>query len=148
MLFFTFIYSICAFAVLGADAKAGEGFAAFWSMVMAISVAVGGTMVFRKYQTEAAVGFLLGMLAMMSQLIFLLFCVFASYAGEEEFKSVSTTDQTFATFAFFLFLSYVITAVGLFSFRADLLPQDNNVVSKPVVNTSAGPGGPVATVQV
>jgi hypothetical protein len=117
-------------------------------MCLSISIAVGGTMVFRKYQTEAAVGFLLGMLCMMAQLIFVLFCVFASFAGLETGKEIKTTDQTFAAFAFFLFLSYVVTASSLWLFRADLLPNDASVVSKPQVKTSVGAGGVAGSVQV
>ncbi|GMI18558.1 hypothetical protein TrLO_g8939 [Triparma laevis f. longispina] len=139
VLFFSFIIVICSFAVL-AQTSAGEGFAAFWSMIMVVCVAAGGTMVFRKYQTEAAVGFLLGVTGMMAQLFFLLFIVFCAFAGEEAYGSTSTTDRTFAAFAFFLMTSYTVIASSLFIFRADLLPAANNVVAKqevPAVSTTA-----------
>ena len=107
-------------------------------MVLVIATACGGTAVFRKYQTEAAVGFLLGITCMMAQLFFLLFVVFASFAGSEDYGSVSTTDRTFAAFAFFLMTSYIVVAGSLFAFRSDLLPVDNNVVANPGAQSSAG----------
>ncbi|GMI37020.1 hypothetical protein TrCOL_g2539 [Triparma columacea] len=143
VLFFSFINVICSFCVL-AQSPAGEGFAAFWSMSMVVSVAVGGTAVFRKYQTEAAVGFLLGTTAMMAQLFFMMFCVFASY--KPELASASATDATYAAFSFFLMLSYMVLSISLFKFRADLLPKDPGLINavvtgggKPGVATTAAP---------
>eukprot|EP00520_Triparma_pacifica_P019327 CAMPEP_0118658610 /NCGR_PEP_ID=MMETSP0785-20121206/14663_1 /TAXON_ID=91992 /ORGANISM="Bolidomonas pacifica, Strain CCMP 1866" /LENGTH=136 /DNA_ID=CAMNT_0006551645 /DNA_START=128 /DNA_END=538 /DNA_ORIENTATION=+ len=126
-----------------AQSPAGEGFAAFWSMSMVVSVAVGGTMVFRKYQTEAAVGFLLGTTSMMAQLFFMMFCVFASY--KPTLASASATDSTYAAFSFFLMISYMVIAFSLFKFRADLLPTDPGLIKAVVTSSQGGVGGVTTT---
>ena len=59
---------ICSFSVASTvKSNRDLGFSAMWSLFMVVAVAIGGTMVFRKYQTEGAIGFLVGVCAMMGQ---------------------------------------------------------------------------------
>ena len=135
--FFSFINVITSFCVV-AQASAGEGFAALWSSFMVVAVAIGGTMVFRKYQTEAAVGFLLGVTGMMAQLFFMLFCVSFSFAGVEHVSSVSRTVSAYAAFAFFLMISYAVVALALFVFRSDILPTAPSAAKNNEMNKQMG----------
>jgi len=67
-----FIYSICAIALAVENDSGDEadneaiGFAGIFTMLLSIALAIGGTMVMRKYQTELAVGFFLGVVLMMA----------------------------------------------------------------------------------
>jgi len=98
-------------------------------MFMTVSVALGGTAVFRKYQTPGAVGFLLGVICMMCQLFFLLFVVFLSFAGSAEYGSSKDTDRAYAAFAFLLMICYGVMAFVIAQFRADLLPGEKGAAS-------------------
>ena len=96
---------------------------------MVVGVAVGGTLVFRRYQTEAAIGFLIGVTFMMAQLFFILFCMFVSFGHTtepnetaEQSDNANGADEAYAAFAFFLFLDYAIVSLSIFVFRSDLLP--------------------------
>lgn len=67
-----FIYGICAIA-LAVENDSGDdsdnkaiGFAGIFTMILSFALAVGGTLVMRKYQTELAVGFFLGVVIMMA----------------------------------------------------------------------------------
>jgi len=67
-----FVYGICAIA-LAVENDSGDdsdnkaiGFAGIFTMILSFALAVGGTLVMRKYQTELAVGFFLGVVIMMS----------------------------------------------------------------------------------
>jgi hypothetical protein len=67
-----FIYGICAIALAVENDSGDEsdnqaiGFAGIFTMILSFALAVGGTLVMRKYQTELAVGFFLGVVIMMS----------------------------------------------------------------------------------
>ena len=110
---------------------------------MVIGVAVGGTLVFRRYQTEAAIGFLVGITAMMAQMFFVLFCLFVSYGHttepnetKDQSDNANAADEAYAAFAFLLFLDYAIVSASIMIFRSDLLPA--------VDTTVTGNAGPVA----
>ena len=122
-LLFTVINVICSFIVLS-DTGAESGFTAIWSMFMTLSVAAGGTLVFRKYQTPGAVGFLLGVIVMMCQMFFMLFVVFLSFAGSETYGAGESTDRAYAAFAFLLMLCYGCMAFVIGHYRGDLIPSD------------------------
>jgi hypothetical protein len=95
-----------------------------WSAFLVIGVAVGGTMVFRKYQTEAAVGFLLGCTGMMAQLFFVMFAVFVGLGSNAASDTQKDVEKTFAAFAFFLMIAYFLVTVFLFMYRGDLIPVE------------------------
>jgi len=67
-----FIYGICAIALAVQNDSGDEtdnqaiGFAGIFTTILSFLLAVGGTLVMRKYQTELAVGFFLGVVIMMS----------------------------------------------------------------------------------
>jgi len=67
-----FIYGICAIALAVQNDSGDEadnkaiGFAGIFTMILSFLLSVGGTLVMRKYQTELAVGFFLGVVIMMS----------------------------------------------------------------------------------
>jgi hypothetical protein len=138
---------VCSFNVLGSNG-AGTGFAAFWSMLMVLSLAFGGTMVFRKYQTEGAIGFLLGVTSMMCQMFFLLFCVFLSFANDTnaQYGRDSGADKTYAAFAFILSICYGFVATSLAVFRGDLVPQSGEGSSN--IKGIGFNEGPPSTVEV
>lgn len=72
IVFLLFVYSICAIALAVENDSGDEadneaiGFAGIFTMLLSVALAIGGTMVMRKYQTELAVGFFLGVVVMMA----------------------------------------------------------------------------------
>ena len=102
-------------------------------------------MVFRKYQTPGAVGFLLGVIAMMCQMFFMLFVVFLSFAGSDKYGAGQRTDRAYAAFAFLLMVCYGVMAFVIAKYRADLLPKETQ---PPAPTAESSAKKEVATVAV
>jgi ABC-type Fe3+-siderophore transport system permease subunit len=113
---------------------------------MVITLAIGGTMVFRRYQTEAAIGFLLGVTSMMSQMFFLLFLIFMSFSHYPQYGHNPGADNWYSAFAFILSASYGLVAASLAYYRHDLLPSNEQIVSSS--NTTRASGKQPSTVDV
>ncbi len=124
VLLVSFIMIICSFAVASKVEERGDiGFTAIWSLLMVLATAFGGTLVFRRYQTEGAIGFLIGVTAMMGQMFITIFIVFMDYKNLPDVNSEAVqSESAFAAFSFILFVTYTLTAISLYWFRGDLLP--------------------------
>ena len=61
--------------VIMSTRERAESFAAIWSGLMLFGLAVGGTMIMRKFHNSMAVGFFMGSVVAISQMFFCLFLV-------------------------------------------------------------------------
>lgn len=121
-------------------------FAAVWSVLIAIFVAVAGTHIFRRMQSQLAIGFLLGVITMLANQFLIMTAVLGSKAQDNGDSDNKSADSAYATFAFFLALVYAIFAAILAVFREDVIKKEDvsNLGNNTAGVTTAAPA-PAAT---
>ena len=102
------------------------GFAAVWTLLMCMVLAVGGTKVMRDHSSEVHVGFFLGVVVVMAFDMFSLCVLFAGNAkAHAEGSDGKSASEATATFAFFLAVAYGVFAVVLAKFRDEVIRVDS-----------------------
>eukprot|EP00518_Triparma_eleuthera_P014526 CAMPEP_0182472952 /NCGR_PEP_ID=MMETSP1319-20130603/23104_1 /TAXON_ID=172717 /ORGANISM="Bolidomonas pacifica, Strain RCC208" /LENGTH=173 /DNA_ID=CAMNT_0024673697 /DNA_START=51 /DNA_END=569 /DNA_ORIENTATION=- len=123
---FIFAFVFCAIAVAATNdcdsqsCSKSSGFAAMWTMLQIIGVAIGGTKVMRRYKTPLAVGFLGGVVTMLSMSMFTLFVHFAGMANRDDTVD-DQPDRAAAAFCFLLFMIYAVFALVLMCNREHVI---------------------------
>ena len=104
------------------------GFAAIWMMFMVVGLAVGGTMVMRKFQNRFAVGLLTGVVVMMALNMFSLMVLFAGSAARarnDPDVGPVHSDEAAAAFAFFMSFLYAVFFGILIKHRHVIIKEDD-----------------------
>lgn len=74
--------------------SAPEGFAAAWSTLMLVGIAVGGTMVMRKFYSSFYTGLFIGALVATAQYYFLLSLIYGGYSYDREAANLNGAEDT------------------------------------------------------
>ncbi|KAJ1458295.1 hypothetical protein M885DRAFT_614647 [Pelagophyceae sp. CCMP2097] len=129
------IVFICACALADKHRGGGTtafGFAAVWTTIMCVAVALGGTVVMRKFQTAYAIGAFLGVIAVLANQCLILVAVFGTESGNDSGHK-KQTDDVFSVFMFFIACVYIFFAALLAVFRNDLIKEEPTNGDVPVV---------------
>jgi uncharacterized membrane protein len=120
----TALLALLSFAVMGRR-PLSEAFASIWSALLLCTLAIGGTMIMRKFHNSLAVGFFMGGIVAASQLFFLLALLFIGYAKDQKFSGSSNKEEAFmAVFA-------LVQSVLLGSFAIILAAHRSEIIDKP-----------------
>jgi signal transduction histidine kinase len=102
-----------------------EGFLSIWSAVMVCALAVGGTIIMRKFHNSMAVGFFMGAVVSMSQMFFLLFLTYIGYERDQAFINMPNKAESIMAFL------ALCQSVLLGSFAAILAAHRSEILDKP-----------------
>jgi len=137
-----FVISVLA-AAANADSHA-YGFALVWYAIMAIALAVGGTMLLKNpaYRSEMTVGCMLGACFYTSMQMLTVAVLSANNVGNP-FESRPAAETAVAVFAVFLFILYAALSAMLAMFGSSLVQRDGLIPEGEGDGQSgdAGPGG-------
>jgi hypothetical protein len=117
-----------------------ETLAAIWSSALLVALAVGGTMIMRKFHSSLTVGFFLGTIVATSQLFLVLFLLYIGYSVDQKQAGLSNKEENImATLA-------LIQSLLLSSFAIILAAHRSEILTTTAVpeSTATGPDNPEA----
>jgi len=98
-------------------------------MLLLVALALGGTFILRKKNSDVAVGFFFGLCAMMANVQFVIFAVFAGLGNDADKQSEKDSNRAVAAFSFFQFILYTIFTFILYFNKEELLQQEPSYVT-------------------
>jgi hypothetical protein len=110
----------------------GEGFQAVWSSLIIIALAVGGTMVMRKFHSSFHTGLFIGCIVATAQYFFLLSLVYAGYVADRNLSGLSTGQDVMQSCV------SMIQSFLLGTFALLLIAHRSEIIENGSVNSAEG----------